>query len=170
MDHYTIWLTPAECQFLAYTLPSHQLWPPEEPLAAPLLREVPGGEVAGGPRLRALILAMALKRDEESLPLELTPSDLWLLDALLLRRDLRGEKLPDGEPLLSLAEKVWRSILEVYEAELPPYLRKEGTDAKPSESDQDADTDASEAIASAEALLRSGEGPGAEQDLPPAAA
>ena len=170
MQRHTIWLTPAECQFLAYTLPSHVLWPPEEPFAGALLREVPGGEVAGGPRLRALILAMALKQDEEKLPLELSPSDLWLLDGLLLRRDLRSEKLPDGEPLLSLAEKLWRAILEIYEDELPPYLRQEERHAEPSESDQDADADASDAIASAEALLRSGDGPGASEDLPPAAA
>ena len=170
MDHRTIWLTAAECQFLAFGLPSDELWPPNEAIAAPLLREVPGGEAAGGPRLRALILAMALKEDEQELPLELSPSELWLLDALLLRRDLRAEKLPDGELLLTLAHKIWAAILEVYDNELPPNLRKEATDAENRSPDEDPDQDAHEAVAGAEALLRSAEGEGAEQDLPPTAA
>ena len=72
--------------------------------------------------------------------------------------------------MLTLAQKVWRLILEAYDEQLPPYLRPEVTDAENRESDQDPHEDASEAVASAEALLRSGEGPGAQQDLPPTAA
>lgn len=170
MDERTIWLTKAERQFLAFTLPADVLWPSDEAQASALLREVPGGEVAGGPRLRALLLAMALKEDEDELPLELSASELWLLDSLLVRRDLRSEKLPDGEPLLSLATKVWRLILEIYGEELPPYLRKEVPRANDDESDQDAHQDASDAVASAQALLRSGDGEGTEDDLPAAEA
>ena len=170
MEQRTIWLTAAECRFLAFSLPADALWPPNEALAAALLQEVPGGTAAGGPRLRAMVLAMALKEDEQELPLELTPSELWLLDGLLLSRDLRSEKLPDGEPLLTLATKVWWLLLEIYDDQLPPNLRREVLHASPDDPNPDAHADADSAVASAEALLRSGDGARTEGDLPPAAA
>jgi hypothetical protein len=170
MEQRTIWLSAAECRFLAFTLPADALWPPNETLASALLSEVPGGEAGGGPRLRAVVLAMALKEDEEELPLELKPGELWLIDWLLLSRDLRSEKLPDGEPLLTLASKVWRLLLDIYDDQLPPNLRREVLHGSPNDPDQDTDADADDAVASAEALLRSRDRAGAEGDLPPAAA
>lgn len=170
MEQRTIWLSAAECRFLAFTLPAEALWPPNETLASALLQEVPGGQAAGGPRLRATVLAMALKEDDEELPLELTASALWLLDWLLLSRDLRAEKLPDGEPLLTLATKVWRALLDIYDDQLPPNLRREVLHASPIDPNQDTDADADDAVASAEALLRSRDRSGAEGDMPPAAA
>ena len=117
-----------------------------------------------------MILAMALKEDEQELPLELTASELWLLDWLLLSRDLRSEKLPDGEPLLALATKVWRLLLEMYDDQLPPNLRREVLHASPDDPNPNAHADADSAVASAEALLRSGDGARTEGDLPLAAA
>ena len=170
MEQRTIWLTAAECRFLAFSLPADALWPPSEALAAALLQEVPGGAAGGGPRLRAMILAMTLKEDEQELPLELAASELWLLDWLLLSRKLRSEKLPDGEPLLALATKVWRLLLEIYDDQLPPNLRREVLHASPDDPNPNAHADADSAVASAEALLRSGDRPRTEGDLPPAAA
>ena len=155
----------AERQFLAQSLAADELWPPSEALMS-LLREIPGGEVAGGPRLRALLLAMELRCGDGEAPLPLTVSELWLLDSLMIRRDLRREKLPDGRPLSELATKVWRLIVDVYEHELPLHLRREVSNA----GDQDSDQDASEIIASAEALLRPGHRERAGEDMPPAAA
>ncbi len=166
MSGYVIWLDPAEREFLALSLAAEETWPPSEALT-PLLREVPGSQVAGGPHLRALLLAMALRGNEEEMSLELSPSELWLLDSLLLRHDLRREKLPDGRPLFELARKVWQLILTVYEDQFPLQLRRESHDA---DSNQDPDQDPSSIVASAEAILRSGHRQRAGEDLPPAAA
>ena len=170
MEQRTIWLTAAECRFLAFPLPADALWPPGEALATALLQKVPGEAAAGGPRLRAMILAMALKEDEQELPLELTASELWLLDWLLLSRDLRSEKLPDGEPLLALATKMWRLLLEMYDEQLPPNLRREVLHAGPDDANPNAHADADSTVAGAEALLRSGDRPRTEGNLSPAAA
>ncbi len=166
MDRQILQLDPAERQFLALAVAVDDVWPPREDLS-PLLREVPGGAVAGGPHFRALLLALAVRGgdEEQELTLELNPSELWLLDSVLLRRDLRREKLADGRPLSELASKVWERILDVYEEVLPP-LGKEMQRAR----DEDPDPDASEIVASAEALLRSRHREGAEGDLPAAAA
>jgi len=167
MEERILRLDPAERQFLAYTLAADEVWPPNESLTS-LLQQVPSPDVAGGPHLRALILALALRgaETEGELPIALSPSEIWLLDSLLLRRDLRREKLADGRPLSELAHKVWALVLDVYEDRLPQDLRKEATSAR----DEDPDQDASEIVASAEALLRSRNRPGAEGDLPAAAA
>ena len=109
---------------------------------------------------------MELRCGEGEAPLSLAASELWLLDSLMLRRDLRREKLPDGRPLSELPTKVWRLIVDVYEDQLPTHLRREVSNA----GDQDFDQDASEIIASAEALLRPGYREGAGEDMPPAAA
>ena len=162
----TLRLDPAERQFLAYSLPADEIWPPSEGLS-PLLGQVPGGEVAGGPRLRAVLLAMMLRVDEGEQALELSLSELWLLDSLMLRRDLRREKLPDGRPLVELARKVWELIVEAYDEQLPPHLRRELRDAR---TDTDAHEDASAAIASAEAILRPRHREGTGEDLSPAEA
>ncbi len=163
MTDGTLRLDPAEREFLAYTLTADEIWPPNEALT-PLLRQVPGGEVAGGPQLRSLVLAMTLRGSENEMPLELSISELWLLDSLLIRRDLRREKLPDGRPVLELAHKVWQLILEVYDSQLPPGLRREMQDA---DSNQDPDQDPGSIVASAEAILRSGHSEGTGEDLPP---
>ena len=84
--------------------------------------------------------------------------------SLLLRRDLRRDKLPDGRPLLELAEKVWALILDGYEEQLPPHLQSEVRDA---ESDESPNKDSSAIIASAEAILRSEQGERTREDLPP---
>ena len=165
MDRQILRLDPAERQFLALAIAVDEVWPPREDLS-PLLWEVPGGAVAGGPHFRALLLTPAVRGGEEQeLTLELNPSELWLLDSVLLRRDLRREKLADGRPLSELASKVWERILDVYEEVLPP-LGKKTQRAR----DQDPDQDASEIVASAEALLRSRNREGTEGDLPAAAA
>lgn len=173
MDRRTIRLTAAERQFLAFSLPAEVLWPADEAQASALLREVPGGAVAGGPRLRALLLATAHDQAPE-LAVELSASELWLIDSVLLRHDLRGAKLPDGEPLLSMAMKVWRLILELYNDVLPTHLRQEVPDADNDHAHEDADDstdlDARDAVAGAEALLRSRDREGTADDLPPAAA
>ena len=162
MDDGRLWLDEAERQFLAYSLAVDDLWPASEAQSV-LLREVPGSEVAGGPRLRATLLAMALRGGEEEMPLTVTASELWLLDSLLIRRDLRREKLSDGRPLVELATKVWRLLLDAYADQLPPHLlEREMHDAEPNE---EPDEDAGTIIASAEAILRSGHGEGAGKDL-----
>ena len=167
MDELILRLDPVERQFLAMTLAADEVWPPSESLTV-LLQQVPGGEVAGGPHLRALLLALAVHggSEEGELPIALSPSEVWLLDSLLLRRDLRREKLADGRPLYEFASKVWELILDLYEDRLPQDLRKEAERAR----DEDANQDASEIVASAEALLRSRHREGAEGDLPSAAA
>ena len=167
MNERILRLDPAERQFLAFTLSADEVWPPNESLTV-LLQQVPGGDVAGGPQLRALVLALATSGGDDAgeLPIALSPSEIWLLDSLLLRRDLRREKLADGRPLSDFAHKVWELILDLYEDRLPQDLRKEATRAR----DEDPDQDASEIVASAEALLRSRNREGAEGDLPSAAA
>jgi hypothetical protein len=166
MNERKLSLDPAERQFLALTIAADELWPPREDLER-LLDQVPGGDHAGGPRLRATLLALALRGpDEGEYALAVSPSELWLLDGVLIRRDLRREKLPDGRPLAELASKVWELILDVHEDHLPHDLRKEAKHA----GDEDANQDASEVVASAEAILRSRHSEGAEGDLPAAAA
>ncbi len=166
MNERQISLDPAERQFLAQAIAADETWPPREDLGR-LLDQVPDGDHAGGPRLRATLLALALRGgDEGERTLFLSPGELWLIDTVLLRRDLRREKLPDGRPLAEFAAKIWELILDVHDQQLPHDLRKESEHA----GDQDADQDASEVVASAEALLRSRHGEGASGDLPATAA
>ena len=166
MNERQISLDPAERQFLAQAIAADETWPPREDLAH-LLDQVPDGGHAGGPRLRATLLALALRGGhEDERALELSPGELWLIDTVLLRRDLRREKLPDGRPLAELAAKIWDLILDVHEQQLPHDLRKEADHT----GDEDTNQDASEVVASAEALLRSQHGEGAGGDLPAAAA
>lgn len=162
-----LWLTPSECQWLALSLPSHFTWPPSDQ-QLPLLGQLPGLDhvIAGGPRLRVMVLALAESGATTPQPLECSLSELWLIDSLLLSQDLRAAKLPDGTLLLTFAKKVWTLLLEWHQEQLPAELRKEETYAQPSD-DPDAHADA---IASAEAILRSGHGEGAGEDMPPAAA
>lgn len=163
MTTFTLMLDPEERQFLARSIGAEDLWPSSE-AATSLLSQVPGGDVAGGPRLRVLLLAMDLRGPEEPMPLPVSVSELWLIDSLLLRCDLRREKLSDGRPLIEFAMKVWRLLLDAYEEELPQHLQKETANA---DEDNPHDTDAY--VAAAEAILRSRHGPGAGEDLPPAA-
>ena len=163
MGEAILWLDPAERQFLSLTVSADEIWPPSEALL-PLLRQVPGGDVAGGPQFRVTILALALRGGEKERPLSVSASEIWLLDSLLLRRDLRRDKLPDGRPLLELAEKVWALILDGYEEQLPPHLQSEVRDA---EFDESPNKDSSAIIASAEAILRSEQGERTREDLPP---
>lgn len=160
-EYRTLLLTQAERHYLLYVIGPDTLWPASE-AHLPLLRQVPGGHVAGGPDFRALLVALAIRGGEGEIPIELSPSDLWLLDGVLLSRDLRREKLPDGRPALELAQKIWDLILDVYDDRLPPPLRKEhhhaGTDDHP-------DEDPSAIIASAEAFLRSRDHSGTGDDL-----
>ncbi len=166
MNERQISLDPAERQFLAHAIAADEIWPPREDLGR-LLDQVPDGDHAGGPRLRATLLALALRGgDEGERTLELSPGELWLIDTVLQRRDLRREKLPDGRPLAEFAAKIWELILDVHEQQLPHDVRKGAEHA----GDEDADQDASEVVASAEALLRSRHSEGAEGDLPAAAA
>ena len=166
MNERQISLDPAERQFLAQAIAADETWPPREDLAH-LLDQVPDGGHAGGPRLRATLLALALRGGhEDERASELSPGELWLIDTVLLRRDLRREKFPDGRPLAELAAKIWDLILDVHEQQLPHDLRKEADHA----GDEDTNQDASEVVASAEALLRSQHGEGAGGDLPAAAA
>ena len=122
--------------------------------------------MAGGPRLRANVLALAERGATAPQSLEVSLSELWLIDSLLLSQDLRAAKLPDGTLLLTFAKKVWALLLDQHQEQLPAELRKEKIHAEPSD-DSDAHADA---VASAEAILRSGHGEGAGEDLPPAAA
>ena len=166
MNALPLSLDPAERQFLAQAIAADETWPPRDDLAH-LLDQVPDGAHAGGPRLRATLLALALRGGNEGeRVLHLAPGELWLIDSVLLRRDLRREKLPDGRPLAELAAKVWELLLDVHAQQLPHDLRKEADDA----GDEGTDQDASEVVASAEALLRSRHGEGAGGDLPAAAA
>ena len=165
MNERQISLDLAERQFLAHAIAADETWPRED--LARLLEQVPDGDQAGGPQLRATLLALALRGgDEGERTLELSPGELWLIDTVLMRRDLRREKLPDGRPLAEFAAKIWELILDVHEQHLPHDVRKEAEHA----GDEDADQDASEVVASAEALLRSRHSEGAEGDLPAAAA
>lgn len=157
-------LSRAEIEFLTYSLPAHVLWPPDEGAMA-LLAQVPGGEVAGGPRLRALLLAAHLHEpagegEQERRSIRCTAAELWLFDSLLLQRDLRREKLPDGTLLVTLAEQVWRALRDLYADELPPELRRDSPHAN-DDTGANAYPDAGDTIASAEALLRSRHGEGA---------
>ena len=165
-EYRTLRLTQAERQYFLYVISADTLWPASE-AHLPLLRQVPGGHVAGGPEFRALLLALAIRGGETEIPIEVSPSDLWLLDGVLLSRDLRREKLPDGRPALELAKKIWDLILDIYDDRLPPPLRKECDHAG---TDDDSDEDPSAIIASAEAFLRSRDHPGTGDDLPSAEA
>ena len=167
MSDSRLWLSQTELEWLALALPSEATWPSADHLM-PLLAQLPGLDhsVAGGPRLRATVLALMLRGDARPAALDLSLSELWLLDSLMVALDLRGAKLPDGTPLMTLARRVWTALLDQHEEQLPPQARKEERDAKPG---GDADTGA-DAIASAEAILRSRHGEGAGEDLPPAAA
>lgn len=156
-------LEPSEREFLARSIGSETTWPSSE-ASTPLLRQVPDGTVAGGPNLRAVLLAMEMRGGDAATRLEVTVSDLWLIDNLLLSTDLRREKLADGRPLIEFAHKVWSLILEAYEDELPRQLQEETFYA-----DNDNSSDPNTYIAEAEAILRSRHGPGTGEDLPPAA-
>ena len=124
MNERQISLDPAERQFLAHAIAADEIWPPREDLGR-LLDQVPDGDHAGGPRLRATLLALALRGgDEGERTLELSPGELWLIDTVLQRRDLRREKLPDGRPLAEFAAKIWELILDVHEQQLPHDVQK----------------------------------------------
>lgn len=171
--HTHLDLTPAEIEFLACSIPAHALWPSEDMLS--LLRQVPNGEVAGGPHFRTALLDRLLhsgreqgaagdQGDEndppgETVAFEMNVSELWLLDSVLLQHDLRREKLSDGAPLMELAGKIWALLLELYEEELP-QLRKERNHAE-HDTAEDAYPNPDAAVASAEAILRSQQGEGA---------
>lgn len=162
-------LTPAEVLYLATTLPPDATWPDEA--HHHLLQQLPAPEVAGGPWLRILLIAAQLRQPPGGLDFAPTPAELWLLDAALVAADLRREKLPDGQPLLLLAMKIWSLLLDVYAEELPPQLRKESPDAQSRSSpNEHTHIDAGAAVDSAEALLRSTHREGTSEDLPPAAA
>ena len=166
MGEQQLVLTPAERQWLAYSLPADLVWPPSDDTRA-LLGQLPGLDHvrAGGPRLRVVILALEAWAGDAPSDLECTLSELWLLDSLLTRSDLRTAKLPDGTLLLTLARKVWTLLLECHEEQLPRTIREEHEHAR-SGDDPHASADA---VASAEAILRSRNGEGASEDLPPAA-
>lgn len=159
MDEHrlTLSLTPVEVEFLAYSIAAHAVWPPDESQVT-LLRQVPDGDVAGGPYLRIALLGALVAEEPHDLELELTPSELWLIDSVLLQRDLRREKLSDGTPLVELARKVWLRLRDVYREELPPQLRREPSDAEHDDADEGAYPDPDKAIARAEAILRSRNG------------
>ncbi len=152
-------LSPVEVEFLAYSVAAHAVWPPDETQMS-LLRQVPDGDVAGGPRFRAVILAAAVAEEKTDLRLELTPSELWLMDSVLIQRDLRREKLSDGTPLVELATKIWLLLRDAYHEELPPHLRRERSNADDEYADEGAYPDADNAVARAEAILRSRHGEG----------
>lgn len=100
--------------------------------------------------LRRALLYEHVTVDEGEIPLPLPEWALFALDSHLCTRDLRAEKLPDGEPLRTLAEKIWRALLETNE--------EAGEEARDASDDYDP-PDPDQALADAEALLRSGEGP-----------
>lgn len=148
-------LTPAERAWLVGVVRPSEAW-----FFVLDSENVPTGEpqVGGGTDLRIRILALAMLDDDREAPLAVSVPELWLLDATLLRYDLRMAKLPDGQPLLTLARKIWGTLLAVYDSALPVYLRKEYRDGKPVEHEPEPgdgpDPDARDAIAGAEALLR----------------
>jgi hypothetical protein len=153
-------LTPVEVEFLAYSIAAHAVWPPDESQVT-LLRQVPDGDVAGGPHLRIALLRALVADEPHDLHLELTPSELWLIDSILLQRDLRREKLSDGTPLVELARKIWLRLRDVYQEELPPQLGRDRSDADHDNAHEGAYPDADKAIARAEAILRSRDRKGA---------
>jgi hypothetical protein len=99
---------------------------------------------------------MYLDSSTDDLPVTLSPDELGLLDMHLMEYDLRDAKLPSGRLLSEFARKVWQLITEVHQDDLPPLFRK-GTHHAPEDTDTDESADA---IAEAEALLRTSEDSG----------
>lgn len=140
----TLHLTPAECQWFAANLSPDDVWPPSDQMN--LLEE--DEKQAGGPRFRARILSLALsltEDDDTMVSLALSPTEVWLLDSVIVPFS-PSDKTSDGEPLRSLAEKVWRLTPPVlgdedeFQQELArwtnPVTVKEGGDAR-EDHDQD---------------------------------
>lgn len=103
----TLHLTPAECQWFAANLSPSDVWPPSDQMDLLEGKE----HRAGGTRFRARILSIAIPSlDEEdaglTVPFTLSTPEVWLLDAIIVPFT-PADKLPDGTPLRSLAEKVW---------------------------------------------------------------
>jgi hypothetical protein len=166
MQQHTLVLDPSERRFLAYVLAPDERWPAAGDDGYGLYGLPEAAEIAGGPRFRALVLAMYVQGNDDNMPVPVTVSELWLLDSLLVRHDLRREKLPDGRPLTDLAHKVWDLLLDAYADELPPHLQKETSHA---DNDTNQASDANAFVAEAEAILRSRDGSRASDDLPPTA-
>lgn len=61
---------------------------------------------------RLVWLSAYFQDDQEIWMWGLEAEELWSIDTALLQEDLRAAKLPDGELLLTLAEKVWQALLE----------------------------------------------------------
>jgi hypothetical protein len=150
---FVLWLAQDERQWLAHTLPAASNREMGEMLAS-------GGvdpRTIAARRFRATLLALFLDGNGDELPITLSPDELWLLDMHLMEYDLRDAKLPSGRLLSELARKVWELITEVHQDDLPPLFRK-GTHHASEDADPDESADA---IAEAEALLRTSEDPGA---------
>lgn len=87
-------------------------------------------------RVRRVILFDRLDDRDGPFYLRLSKNELWAIDDVLVTdHDLRGEKLSDGLPLVSFAEKVWTLL-----------TREVNTDA----GDEDANSSENNAEAKAE--------------------
>ena len=101
-----------------------------------------GEEVGGGMPLRLKLVATYRKfegSNYRTIPLEVSLTDLWLIDEVLwsVQGDLRYNYIPepdttDGKPLMTLAKRVWDLLIQEHADKLPPYLRHSSpTDGEP---------------------------------------
>jgi hypothetical protein len=102
-----ITLSDVECLYLALELPVAERY-----------------EGEGGPDLRVRFLA-ARGLAGATHEFNLNARELWLLDHVL-RPLARHGKLPDGEPVMPLVERVWDLLITIHTPDAAAMLRAQG--------------------------------------------
>ena len=185
----TLHVTVAELQYLVDQMGSLWHWPARSAeLGVDALMFIPPEkrvDPGGGPgfRLRLLALYRYSQRNDHrwpTLPLELSLQEAWLIDQTLwtVQGDLTRVAFKDGQPLISLAVRVWDLLIQEHADQLPEHLRIEleapnagDNPATRQDPDRDALKEADAAIAAVEAAIhRSRQDKGAAEDMPTAAA
>ena len=118
-------LTHEDAAFMVNFVPPHFRWPGnayDDAVLRPADREEGGGSPL---RLKILAVFATARRNQNqaTVSLPLTPAELWYLDRCLWGADYQIQRMPNGTPMLTLANKLWDLMLAYHEQDLPLHLR-----------------------------------------------